>query len=379
LRRGGCGFYFETAGPQDRYGTLVRGVAIGAAAPQITRLEDFLYALKNPSSPIFGIVGYDAKNFLEPILPSPRALLFEAPEVSLFHATETHYEHGRYAPISWPALPPPTLPVFEPLISKERYLDSVVRLIEHIRCGDVYEINYTFPFCAWAPSGFDPLEYYERRVSFVPFSCYYFDGVRAVICFSPERFLKKSGNTYLSQPIKGTLPSFSDAALDAKQRRRLKRGIKFRAENTMIVDLSRNDFHRFCRPESVRVERWCEIQRFPSLYHSVSTIIGEAEEGCDSDKAFGAVFPPGSMTGAPKVRAMELIDAYEEYSRGWYSGAAGYVNGNGDFDFNVLIRSLFFHAGRLYFHVGGALTIDSDPEAEYEECMVKARSFAEVR
>ncbi len=327
---------------------------------------------------MFGVVAYDAKNYIEPGLSSAHAGLYPHPTVSFFYPTELSLEPGGYLPIR-PSSPVPEFPVFEPLISRQGYIESVGRLMEHIRRGDVYEINYTFPFAANVPSYFDPFDYYERRAVPVPFSCIYHDGERTMLCFSPERFLQKRGRRLITEPIKGTLRRTRDPVIDKRMRRWLRRGAKFRAENTMIVDLSRNDLHRVCVPGSVRVEKWCDVRSFPSLYHSVSTIVGEMEEGQRWSSAFGAVFPPGSMTGAPKFRAMELIDENEKFSRGWYSGAAGYRDANGDFDFNVVIRAVFIFGDKMFFHVGGALTMDSEPEAEYEECLTKAASFAKLK
>lgn len=378
LRRGVCGFYFETAGPQDHYGVYSRGVAIGHAPPQIVRYDDFTGGLDAKGEALFGVVAYDAKNHIEPRLPAPRAGLYPAPAVSFLRPGECSFERGGYGPPE-AAARVPELPAFEPLISRERYLECVGRLMGHIQRGDVYEINYTFPFAAHLPAHFDPFDYYERRALPVPFSCFYHDEERTMLCFSPERFLQKRGRILTTEPIKGTARRSDDPEIDRKVRRRLKWGAKFRAENTMIVDLSRNDLHRVCVPGSVRVEKWCDVRSFPMLYHSVSTITGEMDEGKRPSEAFAAAFPPGSMTGAPKVRAMELIDETEKYARGWYAGAAGYKDENGDFDFNVIIRALFIYGGKIFFHVGGALTIDSHPETEYEECLTKAFSFAKLK
>ncbi|MDW8333161.1 MAG: anthranilate synthase component I family protein [Bacteroidia bacterium] len=377
LRDAKCGFYFETAGRQDRYGKYRRGAAASEYDPQIVRYEDFAAELDAPEGWMFGVVGYDAKNIVEPVLSTTRPSLYRAPVVSFFRPTRMCVETGKYASVESSG-PVPELPTFEPLISRSEYDGAVERLMEHIRRGDVYEINYTFPFAAHAPAGFDALDYYERRAAPVPFSCLYFDGERTMICFSPERFLQKHGRRLITEPIKGTAARSHDSKLDRRIRRGLKRGAKFRAENTMIVDLSRNDLHRVCVPQSVRVERWCEIRTFSTLHHSVSTIVGEIEADKTNSQAFAAAFPPGSMTGAPKVRAMQLIDQNEAYARGWYSGAAGYVDEHGNFDFNVVIRSLLLVGDKMFFHVGGALTIDSDASAEYEECLAKAASFAKL-
>ena len=197
---------------------------------------------------------------------------------------------------------------------------------------------------------------------------------------SPERYLKKVGNQLISQPIKGTARRFADAVLDAQAKEQLSTDPKERSENIMIVDLVRNDLSRTAAKGSVQVEELCAIYSFEQVHQMISTITSEMLPEYKAVDALQTTFPMGSMTGAPKISAMQIIEQLEETKRGLYSGAVGYFTPEGDFDFNVVIRSILYNEQNQYvsFSVGSAITALSVPENEYEECLVKAKAMREV-
>jgi para-aminobenzoate synthetase component 1 len=201
-----------------------------------------------------------------------------------------------------------------------------------------------------------------------------------VLCASPERFLQKQGERLISQPIKGTAKRGQTPEEDAARITHLRTSEKEQAENVMIVDLTRNDLHRSCITGSVEVPYLFEIQTFPTVHQMVSTVTGQVQPGLAWQQVVANTFPPGSMTGAPKVKAMELIRRYEGRARGAYAGSLGYCTPDGDFDLNVVIRSIVWDSasGKLSYHVGGAITYDSTPEAEYEETLLKALAIIQA-
>ncbi|MFN8397590.1 MAG: anthranilate synthase component I family protein [Bacteroidia bacterium] len=269
-------------------------------------------------------------------------------------------------------------PGFQSNFTKEQYCATVERLREHIREGDIYEINLSQCFSAKVGLA-SPVNTYERLTarSPMPFSGYcQWEGLH-LLCASPERFLQLHEGQLLTQPIKGTAPRGATAAEDKENAEILRNSIKELAENVMIVDLSRNDLNRSCETGTVQVPNLFEVQTFPRVLHLVSTITGRKRLDVSAVQAIRNAFPPGSMTGAPKVRACELISQYEQLARGVYSGSLGYFDPSGNFDLNVVIRSLMYDAHReiLSYHVGGAITWDSDPEAEYAETLLKAQAI----
>lgn len=255
------------------------------------------------------------------------------------------------------------------------YLATVEGIRRHIIAGDVYEMNLCQEFFA-EQAQIDPLAVFERlnaRTN-APFAAWMRLHDRYLLCASPERFLRKEGSKLISQPIKGTRPRHADPAEDERAREDLRTSEKDRAENVMIVDLVRNDLARNCLPGSVQVDELFGIYSFQTVHQMISTVSGTLQPGVHPVEAIRDAFPMGSMTGAPKVMAMQLIEQYEKARRGLYSGALGYFSPDGDFDFNVVIRSILYNAasGYLSCQVGGAIVYDSEPEQEYEECMVKA-------
>lgn len=274
---------------------------------------------------------------------------------------------------------PENVPVeLKPRWPKAEYLQAVEAIRQHIVEGDLYEMNLCQEFFA-ENAAIDPVATFERLngIGKAPFSTFMRWRDRYLLSASPERFLKKEGLKLISQPIKGTRKRSGHN--DDEMRRELAGSEKDRAENVMIVDLVRNDLARNCEPGSVRVEELFGIYTFETVHQMISTITGtlralEVMNDPNDLTALRDAFPPGSMTGAPKVMAMELIERYEQTRRGLYSGAVGYFDPEGDFDFNVVIRSILYNAANRYVsvQVGGAIVFDSVPEQEYEECLVKA-------
>ena len=263
--------------------------------------------------------------------------------------------------------------------SKKEYLNTVNQLQKHIKRGDIYEVNFCQEF--YSHSSIDPYFTYNQlnELSPGPFSCFYKLYDKFLISSSPERFLKKEGNRVISQPIKGTAPRGKDHEEDEFLKQQLADDIKERAENVMIVDLVRNDLSRIALENTVKVEELFGIYSFEQVHQMISTISAEINED-DAVKCIKNAFPMGSMTGAPKISAMKLIEKYEHTKRGLYSGSVGYFTPDGNFDLNVIIRSILFNATQKYvsYTVGGAITYLCDAEAEYQECMVKAQAMKKV-
>ena len=266
-------------------------------------------------------------------------------------------------------------------ISKAEYLEAVNALKNHIKLGDIYEVNFCQEFYA-KNIKIEPLETYRslRQVSPTPYSCYYVLDDKFLLSASPERYIKKQGAKIISQPIKGTAKRGETPNEDNQIKEHLFSDSKERAENIMIVDLVRNDLSRTAAKGTVKVEELCGIYSFPQVHQMISTVVSELREDIHFVDCIKHSFPMGSMTGAPKVRAMKLIEKYEETKRGLFSAAVGYITPNANFDFNVVIRSIQYNAKDDYlsFMVGGAITMQSNPEKEYEECLLKAKAIKQV-
>lgn len=262
--------------------------------------------------------------------------------------------------------------------SKENYISNVNALKKHIQQGDIYEINYCITFEAFKVE-IDPLVIYSKlnAISKAPYSALVKLNDKFIISSSPELFLSKRGNKLITKPIKGTARRSANANEDALIKNELQSNLKERTENVMIVDVARNDLSRIAKKGSVTVEKIYDIESFEQVHQMVSTISCELKDNTSFQDIIHATFPMASMTGAPKIRAMQLIDQYEHYNRGPFSGCIGYINENGDFDLSILIRSLFYDSTKKYlsFSVGSAITALCDPEKEYEECLLKASAL----
>lgn len=266
-------------------------------------------------------------------------------------------------------------------IHKDAYFEKIDQVLKHIARGDFYEANFCQEFYA-EDATIDPISVYENlnEISTPPFATFFKLNDKYLLSASPERYLKKVGNHVLSQPIKGTEKRASNEKEDAELVKNLESNPKERAENIMIVDLVRNDLSRIAKKGSVVVDELCKVYTFPQVHQLISTVSCEVSDAIDVVEIIKNSFPMGSMTGAPKIAAMKIMEALEETKRGLYSGAVGYFTPENDFDFNVIIRSILYNAQNRYisYSVGGAITNKSVPEKEYEECLLKAKAMKEV-
>ncbi len=351
------------------------------------QLED-LYQ-KNPQQWLFGYFGYDLKNEVENLYSNHfdgigwPDMFFFVPEM-VIGIRNGQVEIYAANPISIldeimaVAITPPFIPdhtiTLLPRLPKQDYLDAVQAIRQHILEGDIYEMNFCQEFYA-ENIVIKPVGTFLRlnTLSRAPFATYLKHDGRTLMCSSPERFLRKEGTRLVTQPIKGTRRRSAHLEEDAQIKAELLSSEKDRSENVMIVDLVRNDLAHHCLPGTIKVEELFGIYSFPTVHQMISTVSGQLPEGNNGLKAIRDAFPMGSMTGAPKVMSMELIERYERTRRGLFSGAVGYFDPNGDFDFNVVIRSLQYHTERQYLSciAGGAIVYDSVPEMEYEECLLK--------
>lgn len=267
----------------------------------------------------------------------------------------------------------------KPRIEKKDYLQTIEKIRSHILRGDCYELNFCQEFYA-ENAGIDPVEIFLNLgfISPNPFAALYRVNDRYLICASPERYLRKQNDLLISQPIKGTSSRYpGDIARDERSRKELYLSEKDRSENVMVVDLVRNDLSKVCVEGSVKVDELYGIYSFPQVHQMVSTVSGRLKPGVPFSEIIRSSFPMGSMTGAPKKKVMQLIEQYEKTKRGLFSGALGYLDPAGNFDFNVVIRSILYNKKNNYlsYQVGSGITFYSDAEKEYEECLMKGKAM----
>jgi para-aminobenzoate synthetase component I len=364
---------------------------IANAGNALTDLQDFL---NEKPRWLFGHLCYDLKNEIE-LLTSlhkdkigfPDIFFFEPKIIIRLSEKEMEIESEDDAGKIFEEIMqsderlelPNELVNIQQRVSKKEYIDTIGELKKHILRGDCYEINYCMEFFAENAIA-DPLSVYQKlsKSSPNPFSALYKLEDKWLICASPERFLKKERNKILSQPIKGTSSRFlKDKNKDKESKEELFASEKDRSENVMVVDLVRNDLARVCKEGTVKVDELFGIYSFPQVHQMISTVSGELKEEISFTDIIRSTFPMGSMTGAPKRRVMELIDQYERSGRGIFSGAVGYITTEGDFDFNVVIRSIMYNASEKYlsFMAGSGITFYSNAEKEYDECLLKAEAM----
>jgi para-aminobenzoate synthetase component I len=261
---------------------------------------------------------------------------------------------------------------------KDEYQEKVAAILQHIHRGDIYEANFCQEFYA-ENTEINPLKVYQdlNNISEPPFAVFLKINHHYLLSASPERYIRKEGNKIISQPIKGTAKRLKSKFDDEKIASDLAKDAKERSENVMIVDLVRNDLSKSAIKGSVKVEELCKVYSFKQVHQMISTVVCEIDEKITPIKVLKDTFPMGSMTGAPKVSAMKIIEKYENTRRGLYSGAVGYFTPNGNFDFNVVIRSILYNQEKKYvsYSVGSAITAKSNPEKEYEECLLKAKAM----
>lgn len=345
------------------------------------------YDLKNETASLesrhFDGVGFPDLFFFKPefvLLLTETGVAIGGVDLSRNNALEI-FNACMSAPASDPVISRQPLPAVRHRLSKQEYLDAVAALQHHIQQGDCYEVN----FCrenfipgavVYPPALFQRLNSYSPA----PFAAYYRLNDKYMACSSPERYLQKKGEHVISQPIKGTSRKDPDPVVDQQLQQQLYNDPKERAENVMVVDLVRNDLAHTARQGSVEVSELFGIYGFAHVHHMISTISAKVPANVPFTEIIRTTFPMGSMTGAPKLRVMQLIERYEKTRRGLYSGALGYITPEGDFDFNVVIRSILYNATAQYlsYSTGSAITFYSDPEKEYEECLLKAAALHKV-
>jgi para-aminobenzoate synthetase component 1 len=259
--------------------------------------------------------------------------------------------------------------------TRDGYLEAVEVALEYIASGDIYQVNLSQRFATPYPADPLPLYYRLRESSPAPFAAYLGFGEVTVLSCSPERFLRINGNRVQTRPIKGTRPRGQTPEEDQRLALELWNSSKDRAELVMIVDLERNDLGRVCEYGSVQVSEMMTMEAHPTVFHLVATVEGRLRRGASPVDCLKACFPGGSITGAPKIRAMEIIEELEPTRRGIYTGSIGYLGWNGQADLNIAIRTMVAAEGRLTFQVGGGIVADSVPEAEYQETLDKAQGM----
>ena len=359
------------------------------------QLDEFL---KEKNSWVFGCFSYDLKNEIED-LQSKNSDGVEMPEMIFFRPkmvleiekneykirhNSTDYSQQKIDDIFNKSQSEKTAKNslkeirIESRTSKKEYLKNAAEILDHIQKGDIYELNYCQEFFVENIT-LSPWETYQSLNDYTkaPYACFMRWEDQYVLSGSPELFLEKKGSKIISKPIKGTIRRGANSDEDELLKIQLRNDKKERAENVMIVDIVRNDLSRTAKKSSVKVEELCEIYSYETVHQMISTVVSEKHPERTNVEVLKYAFPMGSMTGAPKIRAMELIEKFEDFKRGIYSGAIGYFEPNGDFTFNVVIRSILYDAKNKYcsYSAGGALTALSVPKNEYEESLLKAEAM----
>jgi para-aminobenzoate synthetase component 1 len=346
----------------------------------------------------FGYIAYDHKNAIEKLSSTNRdriktpEFFFYVPEIVVIYKTTSieiiadsrEEEEQIFGKLQKAVLENPAVKANIQLresLLKEEYLQKIRYIKEQIKRGEIYEMNFCMEFFA-EQALLSPAHVYKElnAISEAPFSFYArFNGVFAMGS-SPERFLRKEGNTLITQPIKGTAPRSIDLKEDEKFKGSLRNSEKERNENVMIVDVSRNDLSRIAKKGSVQVDELFGVYSFRQVHQMISTVSCELKDECGFNDIIKATFPPASMTGAPKIRAMQIIEETENFKRGIYSGTLGYISAGGDFDLNVVIRTILYNepSKQLSYAVGSAITDQCKPEDEYAECLLKAEAMRNV-
>lgn len=360
--------------------------------------ENLAVFSKNNSDWLFGHLGYDLKNYMEQLSSAnfdgigfadacffiPETVVqLSASGLTIFSENDAHkiFEaiSSQSDKIESEHFDAVTL---KSRFSKTDYISTVNKIKQHILKGDCYEINFCQEFFS-EKALLNLLQVFAKlnAVSPAPFSVLYKMNETYCVCASPERYLKKTGDKIISQPIKGTSKrDLKNLVQDEANKKYLLESEKEKSENVMVVDLVRNDLSKVCKKGSVRVDELFGIYSFPQVHQMISTVSGVLDKEMNWVDIIKASFPMGSMTGAPKKRVMELIEQYELTKRGLFSGAIGYIMPDGNFDFNVVIRSIFYNSSSRYVSIqaGSAITFNSDAELEYEECLLKIAALKQA-
>lgn len=380
-------------------------LAVGAQSSLITSYHGAFEQLKTYQTQvkdwIFGYLTYDLKNDLEHLtsenydgLQFPDLFFFQPKKLILIKGTTVEFHYLKTVESDMETdlktiqrFSNSTNPYSENNIKiklrihKEAYFEKVNAMLDHIQRGNIYEANFCQE-CYVEDAQIDPLEIFKKlnAISKTPFATFFKLDGNYLISASPERYLKKEGDVITSQPIKGTAKRSENVKEDEQLKWNLQHDEKERSENIMIVDLVRNDLSHTAIKGSVKIEELCKVYTFAQVHQMISTVTSKIDKHTHPVDVITSTFPMGSMTGAPKISAMKIIESLEETKRGLYSGAVGYFTPKGDFDFNVVIRSILYNEERKYisYSVGSAITAKSDPLKEYEECLVKAKAMREV-
>ncbi|MEO3404562.1 anthranilate synthase component I family protein [Mucilaginibacter sp. CAU 1740] len=391
--------YLDSNGFSDPYSKFDTLIAAGAQSQLIanagTAFEQLEQFRKDNPGWMTGFLGYDLKNEVEQLtsenvdgLQFPDLYFFVPQHLILIKGTDIEIISDKPEEVlkeitaQSPLQPKHQSAItLQPRFSREEYIDTVNQIKAHISRGDIYVTNFCQEFFT-EDADIDPLSFFMQlnEVSPNPFSTFFkWDG-NYILGASPERFLAKRDSKLISQPIKGTAKRLDDITADERAKQALRNHPKELQENVMVVDLVRNDLTRSAKPGTVKTEELFGIHSFKQVHQMISTVVCEVQDGLSNVQAIKNTFPMGSMTGAPKVSCMQLMEHYERSKRGVYSGAIGYFSPDDDFDFNVVIRSLLYNSANKYlsFHAGGAITYHAIAENEYEECLLKAKAVMEV-
>lgn len=362
------------------------------------KLKDYYTATKDW---IFGYLTYDLKNDIEALtsknhdgLEFPDLYFFQPKKLFLIKGNEVEIQYLKMVEdeidedieainnsIEKALNPKHNNIKIKLRIHKDDYFKKVNKMLSHIKRGDIYEANFCQEFYA-ENTTINPLKIYTNlnAISTPPFATFFKFDDNYLLSATPERYLKKENLKIISQPIKGTAKREKDKQQDLVLKSNLSKDKKERSENIMIVDLVRNDLSQTATKGSVKVEELCKVYSFDQVHQMISTVVSNVRDTTHPIDIIKTTFPMGSMTGAPKVSAMKIIEKLEDTKRGLYSGTVGYFTPNGDFDFNVVIRSILYNETKKYisYSVGGAITAKSDPLKEYEECLIKAKAMRTV-
>jgi len=388
----------------QKYKSFDKVLALGAHSEITTSYQNAFAKLdsyqQHTHDYIFGYLSYDLKNDVEALssqnydgLNFPDLYFFQPKKLFFFfgNTVELHYIKNCKDTIDhdFNAISNTPITVFskkntlqiKQRISEEKYYSKIKKVKNHILKGDAYEINFCMEY--YAPKAvINPLQTYKNLnlISSPPFASFFKNNAHFLISASPERFVKKESSKIISQPIKGTIKRSKDKKEDKRLADKLKKDPKERAENIMIVDLVRNDLSKTAVKNTVSVSELCQVYSFKQVHQLISTVTSKVREEVSPVALIKSIFPMGSMTGAPKISTMKIIEDLEESKRSLYSGSVGYFTPEGDFDFNVVIRSILYNAKKKYvsYSVGGAITALSDPQNEYKECLLKSNAMKKV-
>lgn len=387
-----------------KYTTFEKVLAVGIQSSIISDVEGAFDKLQNfviqTPDYLFGFMSYDLKNDIESLTSYNHDEL-NFPELFFFQPQKLFFFHKEYLEIQYVSHLTQEINTdlsiiqnidlkrekekthfqIKQRVSKQDYFEKFEKLQQYIRRGDTYETNLCFEYFIENLS-IDPLELFLslNQVTKKPFATFFKVNEHYILSASPERFVRKEGSKIITQPIKGTIGRGVNTTDDLALKKQLEENPKERSENIMIVDLVRNDLSKIASKGSVQVEELCKVYSFPTIHQMISTVVAQKKQDTHPVEVLKALFPMGSMTGAPKISTMKIIEDLEETKRGIYSGSVGYFTPTGDFDFNVIIRTILYNATNRYlsFSVGGAVTAKATKEQEYEECKLKAKTMMEA-